>query len=236
MTRSANARIAGFTFLFYIAVALPGIVLMNRAINEKGTAAQLARVAEHASEVRFAILLTLLSCFCAIVLAVTLYGMTRDEDHELAMLVMACRLGEGVVGVIGIPNMQGLLWLATAGAGVPDHATANAISAYILMPAQSTMIGAPFFALGSLIFSYLLLRGRIVPLPLAWLGLLASALLVVCLPLQFAGFLRGPITSLMFLPMLAFEVPLGLWLLIKGVGDQSVPQGLSITKRQEPST
>jgi hypothetical protein len=41
--------------------------------------------------------------------------------------------------------------------------------------------------------------------------------LVVLLPLQLAGFLHGPITSLMWLPMLAFEVPLAFWLLVKGV-------------------
>jgi uncharacterized protein DUF4386 len=222
MTRSANARIAGFTFLFYIAVALPTMMLMNRATNAEGAAAQLAQVAERVTDVRVAILLTLFSCFSAIVLAVTLYAITRETDHELAMVVFACRISEGVVGAIGIPNMQGLLWLATGSAGVPDQAAANVISAYILMPAQSTMIGAPFFALGSLVFSYLLLRGRIVPVPLAWLGVLASALLVVCLPLQFAGFLRGPITSLMYVPMLAFEVPLGLWLLIKGDSRHSV--------------
>jgi hypothetical protein len=29
--------------------------------------------------------------------------------------------------------------------------------------------------------------------------------------------LRGPITQLMYLPMLAFEVPLGVWLMVKGV-------------------
>lgn len=217
MTRSTNARIAGFTFLFYIAVAFPCTVLMNRATNADGTTAQLARIAEHASDVRIAILLTLLSCLAAVVLAVTLYAITREVDHDLAMLVMAFRLAEGAVGAIGIPNTQGLLWLATPGVGVPDAATANVIGAYILMPAQNTMIGAPFFAVGSIVFSYLLLRGRIAPLSLGWLGLLASGLLVVCLPLQFAGFLRGPITSLMYLPMLAFEVPLGLWLLIKGV-------------------
>ena len=37
------------------------------------------------------------------------------------------------------------------------------------------------------------------------------------LPLQLAGWLHGPITSLVWLPMLAFEVPLGLWLLVRGV-------------------
>ena len=104
-----------------------------------------------------------------------------------------------------------------AGVGAPDAVTANTLGAYLLMPAQDTMLGAPFFAVGSMIFSYLLLRGRMVPIPLAWLGVLASVLLVVALPLQFAGFLKGPLTSLMYMPMLAFEVPLGLWLLIKGV-------------------
>jgi hypothetical protein len=56
-----------------------------------------------------------------------------------------------------------------------------------------------------------------IPVALAWLGVLASVLLVVGLPLQIAGVLRGSITQLMYLPMLAFEIPLGLWLLIKGV-------------------
>ena len=224
MTRMTNARIAGFTFLFYIAVAFPGMVLMNRATNAEGTAAQLARIAEHASDVHLTILLTLLSCFSAVVLAVTLYGITRDEDHELALLTMAFRVCEGVLGAIGIPNTLALLWLATAGAGagVPDVATANTLGAFMLMPAQNTMLGAPFFAVGSMIFSYLLLRGRIVPVSLAWLGVLASALLVVCLPLQFAGYLKGPMTKYMYLPMLAFEVPLGLWLLIKGVAPPAV--------------
>jgi hypothetical protein len=55
------------------------------------------------------------------------------------------------------------------------------------------------------------------PVALAWLGVLASVLLVVGLPLQIASVLRGSITQLMYLPMLAFEVPLGVWLLVKGV-------------------
>ncbi len=219
MTRTTNARIAGFTFLFYIAVAFPGMALMNRATNAAGTAAKLARIAEHASDVRIAIVLTLLSCFSAIVLAVTLYGITRDEDQELAMLILACRLAEGVLGATAIPLTMGLLWLSTPGAaaGAPDAATANTLGAFLLMPAQNTMLGAPFFAVGSLVFSYLLLRGRLVPVALSWIGVLASALLVVCLPLQFAGYLKGPLSDYMYLPMLAFEVPLGLWLLAKGV-------------------
>ena len=219
MTRMTKARIAGFTFLFYIAVAFPSIVLMNRATSADGTAAQLALIAEHASDVRVSILLTLLSCFSAIVLGVTLYGITREVDHELAMLTMACRVGEGVLGAIGIPKSFGLLWLATAGAGpgAPDAATANALGAFLLMPGPSVSTGAIFFAVGSTLFSYLMLRGRMIPVALAWLGVLASVLLVVGLPLQLAGFLKGPVAGYLWMPALVFELALGPWLLIKGV-------------------
>ncbi len=63
-----------------------------------------------------------------------------------------------------------------------------------------------------------------IPTSLAWLGVVASALLVVGLPLQIAGLLSEAIVSLMWLPMLAFEVPLGLWLLIKGAVAPARPQ------------
>lgn len=174
MTRIATARIAGLTFLLYILFAFPSFVLMSRGY------------------VRISIILTLLSCFCAVVLAVTLYGITRDVDHELAIAILAFRVVEGALGAIGIPDMQRL-------------------------PAQNTMLGAPFFAVASLIFSWLLLKGRLVPAALARIGIVASALLVVSLPLQLGGYLSGVFTSIMWLPMLAFEVPVGLWLMIKGV-------------------
>ena len=208
MTRTTNARIAGFTFLFYIAAGISSMVLYGGATDAEGTAAKLARIAEHASDVRV-----------TIVLAVTLYGITRDEDHELAMLGMACRVGEGVLDAIGIPETLGMLWLATtrAGAGAPDVATANALGAFLTMPGPSVPVSAIFFAVGSTLFSYLLLRGRMIPAPLAWLGVLASVLLVVGLPLQLAGCLKGPVPGYMWAPMLLFEVPLALWLLIKGV-------------------
>jgi hypothetical protein len=77
---------------------------------------------------------------------------------------------------------------------------------------------ATFFALGSTFFSWLLFRGRMIPVPLGWLGLLASVLLVVCCPLVLAGMLRGPVTTYMWLPMLLFEVVLALWLILKGAG------------------
>ncbi|MEW6084655.1 MAG: DUF4386 family protein [Chloroflexota bacterium] len=79
-----------------------------------------------------------------------------------------------------------------------------------------------FFAVGSLLFCWLLVRGRLIPRPLAWLGVVASVILVIVLPLQLAGVLVGTgwsdsNTWLIWLPMLVFEVTLSLRLLIWGV-------------------
>jgi uncharacterized protein DUF4386 len=216
MTRTTNARLAGFTFLFYIAVAFPSMVLFGRATGAPGIAAKLAGIAQHATELRVTLLLSLLSCFAALVLAVTLYAITRAQDPDLALLGLTCRVGEGVLGGASIQRTVGLLWLATAaGANAPEPAAAHALGAFLLS-GGGWGVGAAFFAVGSTLFAWLLLRGRMIPVPLAWLGVVASVLIAVGLPLQLAGFLRGPVTSLMWLPMLAFEVPLGLWLLVKG--------------------
>ncbi len=220
MTRTTNARIAGFTFLFYIAVGIAGLVLFGRATSADGTAAKLAGIAQHATDVRITILLTLLACFAALVLAVTLYAITREQDPDLAMLALACRLVEGILGAsVGVLSTVGLLWLATnAEPNTPGSAAAQALSAFLFKREDwNPIIAATFFAVGSTLFSWLFLRGRMVPLALAWLGVVASVLLVVILPLQLAGFLGGPITLFMWLPMLVFEVTLALWLLIKGV-------------------
>jgi uncharacterized protein DUF4386 len=216
MTRTTNARIAGFTFLFYIAVGLPSMVLFGRATSGDGIAAKFASIAQHATDVRIAVVLSLLGCFSALVLAVTLYAITREVDADLAMLALTCRVAEGVISGISIYETLGLLWLATAtGANAPDPGAAHALGAYLLKGDMA--VTATFFAVGSTLFSYLFLRGRMIPVALAWLGIIASVLLVVVLPAQLAGLLKGPVTLYIFMPMLVFEVALALWLIIKGV-------------------
>ena len=215
MTRTTNARIAGFTYLFYIGVAFPAMVLEGRATAGSGTAAKLASMAQHTTDLRVVVVLTLLSGLSAMVLGVTLYAITRDEDGDLAMLGLTCRVAEGITGIVGITTTLGLLWLATAtGPNAPDAATGQSLAALLLR--QNPLVGATFFAVGSTLFTWLLLRGRVIPVPLAWLGVVALVLLVVTLPLELTGVLRGAVTQLVWLPMAAFEIPLGFWWLIKG--------------------
>lgn len=171
MTRTIAARVAGFTLLFYIVV---GISSMAGAFH--GPAAEWARYAQNAS---------------AVILALTLFVVTRLEQPVVAALAMTFRLAEGALGSA-------------------LHLTGITLS-------QPTLVDATLFAIGSTLFCLLLLRGRMLPRALAWTGVVASVILVVGLPLQLGGLLGAPLTMLMWMPMLAFEVPAGLWLLVKGV-------------------
>jgi hypothetical protein len=231
MTRNTNARIAGVTFLAYIAAGITSLMLTGPATRGDGIAARLANVAQHATDLRITIVLGFVMSLSAIVLGVTLYAITRDEDRDLAMLGLTCRVLEG--GVDSVSTTLGLLWLVTAtGPNAPDTSTAHVLGTFLLMPGVAT--GAVFFAVGSTLFCSLLLRGRMVPVPLAWLGVLASLLLVVILPLQISGLAgsmnwSGAATWLIWFPMLVFEVTLALWFIIKGV---AAPQ----TTRNRPAS
>jgi hypothetical protein len=219
MTRTTNARVAGFTYLAYIALAFPSMLLFDRAAGGDSMTARLARVTEHATAMRVAIVLTLVTSFAAIVLGVTLYALTRDEDPELAMTALACRVGEGLLNAVFMLTKVEQLWVGTATATQTlDATTSQALGALLFSGTRAWNLaaGATFFAVGSTLFSWLLLRGRIIPTALAWLGVVASVLLVVGLPLQLAGVLNGTVAQVMWLPMAAFEIPLGFWWLIKG--------------------
>ena len=224
MTRITNARVAGATFLAYIAAGITDMSLRARAIAGSDIASKLSSIVQHGDPLRYSVLLGMVQAFCALVLAVTLYAITRDQDRELAALGMVCRVVEGVLGSLAVPGTLALLWLAnTTGADAPDPTAAHTLAAYLMR--GSMAFPATFFAVGSTLFAWLLLRGRMIPAVLAWIGVFASVLLVICLPLQLAGFLHGPLTQLVWLPMFFFEVPLALWFLVKGVAPQARAEG-----------
>ena len=217
MTRKTNARIVGYAFIIYIAAGILSMVLAGRSRAGEGIAAKLASTSAHPTEVGLAVLLTFVMAFAAFWLGVSLYALTKDEDPDLAMMGMISRVAEGVVG-ISLPSTVILFWLATAnGPMAPDAAGAQAIGAFLLrLETATSLIAATLFSVGSTLFCWLLLRGRVIPVPLAWLGLVGSVILMVALPFQLAGFFSGLATQLMWIPVALFELAVAPWLIIKG--------------------
>ena len=215
MTARNTARIAGAAFLVYIAAGLSSMALAGRA---RGTdmSERIASVALHVTEMRLSLLLNFVAAFCALLLAMSLYSLTRTADRELAILGMLCRAGEGILGMFAF-NTLGLLWLARGGRA-PSGEAASAIASTLSAAGQwQASTAALLFAAGSTAFAFAFLRGRVVPLTLGRLGVVASVILIAALPLQMAGWIGGTVSYLvMWMPMLVFELWLAGWLIAKG--------------------
>jgi hypothetical protein len=68
MTRTTNARIAGFTFLFYIATGVDGMIFFDQAIGGQDTSTRFASIAAHAGQMRLSIVFALINVFNALIL------------------------------------------------------------------------------------------------------------------------------------------------------------------------
>lgn len=218
MTRTTSARLAGSLFLLYIAAGITEMVLFSKASAGEGTAAKLASIAHNATTIRSTVVLTLVEFLCAVGLGVTLYTLTRDQDRELALIALCCRASEGVIGAASAVRTLALVSIATASTSLSGADAAAAVAQGSILLQQgggSATISATCFAIASTLFSYLFLRARSIPVLLAWLGVAASLLLVVVLPLELAGLVEGGF--LVWMPMLVFEVTLAFWLIVKGV-------------------
>ena len=163
------------------------------------------------------IILALIGQFSALVLAVTLYALTRDYDRDLARLGLVCRTAEGIIGATLLPVSLALGSPAAVAAPASSvAATSDLTSLLASVRAWNTVVSALFFAVGSTAFAWVMLRGRVIPTGLAWLGVVSSALMVGALPLQLAGVVQGRVVAIISLPIVFFELPLGVWLIANG--------------------
>jgi hypothetical protein len=145
--------------------------------------------------------------------------------------------GMGSMAALGVPNLANTVMAFCAlGFGVTLYALTRSVDHDLATLAMACRLleaapgnGEIFFAVGSAIFSWLLLRGRLIPSSLAMLGLVSSALLAMLLLLQSAGLFGGrtdwssPVTWFIWLPVLVFELAFMVWLLTKGVAPAAEP-------------
>jgi hypothetical protein len=161
--------------------------------------------------------------------------MTRATNARVAGVTNVVYLAAGLGGlaVAGQPQASVFALLTSFSALVlgvtyysltrehdPDLAMMALICRIIeAMPGE----GYVYFAVGSTLFWWLMLRSRIIPVRLAWPGFLSSAFLVATLVLQRAGVFAGGVnwsgrfTWMTSLPLMVCELTLAVWLLVKGV-------------------
>ena len=218
MTLRRNAMLAGLGLLLYIGVGVLQMVIGSGVSAGDTPSARLASMAVHGSRVQFSALLGLATSAFALLLGVTFRALTTSVDNDAAWFAAFCRAAEGMVGLVAVLLSLTLLSLSSGDLGVFDRANLDVAGAVLFKLRSLLPLTAAFcFSAGSLVFAVLLARGRLIPSWLAWTGVVASALLVLLLPVQLAGGLSGTVAQIMWMPMAVFEIVLGIRFIVRGV-------------------
>ena len=163
--------------------------------------------------------------------AVTLYPVVKRQNEGAALGFVAARVLEAVMIFTGVVSLLSLLTLrqdlggaagANAAALVTTGASHVAIYNWTFLLGQSLMPGINALLLGSLLY-----RSRLVPRVIPVVGLIGAPLLIcTVIATLFGGFKLGS-PELAALPVAAWELSLGLWLVVKGFKPSPVTAGMT---------
>ena len=215
------ARWAGFLYLFLGALAAFGQFYVSSGIVVPGDVAQTAHnILASERLFRIGMATDLIGGAGNAALAVAFYVMLKPVSAATALLASFWRLGEAVIlGHMTLNSMVVVHILTHANHSAGFSAGQLQALAGIYLGAQGAEfgIGLVFYALGSTLFCYLLLKSRYVPGILAWWGFLGSivalfsSLTIIVFPSA------SGIAPACYVPVGTFEIAAGFWLLIRGI-------------------
>lgn len=224
------ARVAGFTFLFAIAI----VVLANYGINFRlivpGNAVDTARnIMAHETLFRINIACNLIYVVNIVVLLAALYVILKPVNRNLALVAAFCRLVFALMWGVTALNTLGALRLLGDAAYLPVFKADQLQTLARLHLAASFdayYVGLPFWALASTVCSYLWFKSRYIPRALAAFGVVSSAWCVMCafVFIVFPNF-GNTVNAYWFdSPMTIFEIATGFWLLSKGLRPSGIAE------------
>jgi hypothetical protein len=217
VTKRTEARVAGYTYLSYIVFAMLSTVLSSKTTVGADTSQMLATLRNTIWIARGTVLLDLLQIVCAVVLAVTLYRLSKVVDATLAMIAMGFRFGEGLLSFLPLLGKLELMKLATGSNGLCAANTGCLAVAGEIFNRPDDLFSQFCFVVGGSLFAYLLLAGHLVPRWIAWTGVITIGLQLICVTLNVAAILPGRVVNWLWFPILLYEGPLGVYLIRKGV-------------------
>ena len=221
-TNTNNHRLAaatvGVLFIIASASAILGLLMYGPILSGSDF---LVQGAEHRSQVVLGTVMELTVVFSAIGTAVGLFPFLKKYNESIALGHLLFRFLEAVFISVGVVSVLSLLTLSQG--FVPDAPNATALQAsgtLLLAVREWTFILGPYLMLGAntVLYSSLLYKSKLVPRPLASLGITGAILVLTAALLQM--FRIAPYGStppvLMAMPVAVYEMVLAGWLIVKG--------------------
>jgi Domain of unknown function (DUF4386) len=216
------ARVAGVIYLTAMALSMFTQVYVPAHIVVRGDVAATAHnVIASEGMFRAAIVVDIMIFVSDVVIAWAFYELLTPVDAALARLGAFMRVADAaIMATVTLCALTSVRLLSGADylQGIAPEQLQGFARLFMIMRGTGLYIGFVFLGTGSAIFAYLLYRSRYVPRLLAGWGVFASALLALAsLATLFNAWFASNVSMAAMAPMFFYEVPLGLWFLVKGV-------------------
>ena len=215
-------RLLGAAFLFVFVASLISTQLLASVVGSGSISEMLVNISANLTPIRISILVGLVTSVGIVVLAVLLYIVLRKQGKIIALVALGWWLAEAVILAVSKIGLFALIPLSLefvrAGAPATSYFQTLGDLLYSSVYQQGDNIHMLFYSLGGVLWFYLFYISRYIPRVLSILGLVIESVGLIGMVLLL---LAVNVNMLVFYPIAALELAIGLWLMVKGISDGS---------------
>ncbi len=216
-------RLLGAVFLIVVFTNLSSGILLMSAVGSGSISDMLVQISNNLTLMRLGILMDMVTCVGIVVLAALLYMVLNKQHKIIALVALGLWLGEAIFVAISKLGAFALILLSLdfVKAGAPADSFYQTLGEILYKgvygQAGTTLMW--FYCAGGILWYFLFYRSRYIPRVISLFGILVVSVAFVGLVFQVMGY-SAP-TILVSIPILPFEITIGLWLMLRGIKDQS---------------
>ncbi|MGO9660384.1 MAG: DUF4386 domain-containing protein [Acidimicrobiales bacterium] len=220
-----TALVAGVLFIITFVTSIPALLLYNPVLEHTGYIVG----AGADKRILLGALLEVLLIMANIGTAVVLFPVLKRLDEALALGYVAARLVESAFIAVGILSVLSVVTLRqdVGGAGAANAASLHIVARSLVAIHDWSFLLGPGFVVGvgnGLLLGYMTYRSGLVPRRMAMLGLVGGPLLCASgIAVLFGALGEGSAgQGMATVPEFAWELSLGIYLVVKGFKSSSV--------------
>jgi hypothetical protein len=165
-------------------------------------------------------LLEVIVALAGIGTAVALFPVVKRQNEGVALGFVAARVLEAAIIFVGVVSLLSVVTLRQDPAGADAASLVTTGKALVAIHDGTFLLGQGLIpGVNALLLGYLMYRSRLVPRIIPALGLIGAPLLLASVTATFFGvYAQVSVWSgLATIPIAAWELSLGLWLVLKGL-------------------
>ena len=215
-------RLLGAAFLFVLLASMTASALSVMTILSGSISESLINISNNLLQMRISILVELLTSIGIVVLASLLYTVLQKQNKIISLVALGFWLGEAAILAFSKVGAFALIPLSSeyVSAGSPASSYYQTLGTLFFgIDRWGYDIHFLFFGLGGLLWYCLFYRSKYIPRVIAGWGIIAVTVATIGILLGSFGVMK--VNPLFILQNALFELTIGLWLLIKGIKNET---------------